>query len=68
MQGKKICDMHKCSNEAKFSMKVKGFFKKEVCLCEDCVRQTLKTFLGESVPKAISSPFKPNSRIKKEKK
>ena len=47
MQGKKICDMHKCSNEAKFSMKVKGFFKKEVCLCEDCVRQTLKTFLGE---------------------
>ncbi len=68
IQGKKKCDVAGCGNVAEYDFEVKNIFKKQICLCEECLKKMFKLYVGTAVPKPICSPFKPNSRIKKEKR
>ena len=68
IQSKKKCDVTHCVNVAEYTFTIKNIFKKQICLCETCLEKLVKSCIGTTVPKPISSPFKPNSRIKKEKK
>lgn len=62
------CDIKGCECFADFGIETKGFFKRKIYICENCLKQIFKNFAMTSVPKPIGSPFKPNSRIKKEKR
>lgn len=68
VEGDKKCEVNGCNSKADFSIATKGVFKKEFCFCESCLKKMFKGYLGTSVPKPIESPFKPNSRIRKEER
>lgn len=62
------CEVKGCKNEAEFYVDMKGVLKTKFCFCEECLKKMFKGYLGTSVPKAVESPFKPLSKIKKERR
>ena len=67
-QAKKRCDSLNCKNEGVFRVKSRSFIKPGFYFCEECLKKMFKDYMATYVPKGIESPFKPNQRIKKERK
>lgn len=61
------CEILGCENFASFSFEIKGMFKKNIHICEECLKKMFKSYVGTSVPRSVESPFKPKSRIRREK-
>ncbi len=59
------CDFYGCKNVAKYSFSTKGFIRKDLVFCEDCMKKMFESFSKQCVPKAVESPFK-NKKSKKE--
>ncbi len=59
------CDFIGCKNLAKYSFSTKGFVRRELVFCEDCMKKMFECFSKTLVPKAVDSPFK--NKRKKEK-
>ena len=60
------CDFIGCKNMAKYGFSTKGFIRREVVFCEDCMKKMFECFSKVSVPKAIKTPFR-SAKVKKEK-
>ena len=61
------CEVLDCENHASFSFQIKSVFKKQVHICEECLKKMFKSYVGTSVPRSVESPFKPKSKIRREK-
>ena len=61
------CEILECENFANFSLGIKGVFKKQIHICEECLKKMFKSYVGTSVPRSVESPFKPKSKIRREK-
>ena len=53
-----MCDFDGCKNLAKYSFSTKGFIRRDLAFCEDCMKQMFECLSKESVPKAVEAPFK----------
>ena len=58
------CDFYGCKNMAKYSFSTKGFIRRDLVFCEDCMKKMFECFSKECVPKAVQEPFK----VKKDKR
>ena len=61
------CDFDGCNNLAEYCFSCKGFFRKDLCFCQDCMKGMLECISKIVVPKGTNSPFKLNKRLKDEK-
>ena len=52
------CDFYGCNNLAKYSFSTKGFIRRELVFCEDCMKKMFECFSKQCVPKYIDAPFK----------
>ena len=52
------CDFYGCNNLAKYSFSTKGFIRRELVFCEDCMKKMFECFSKQCVPKPIDAPFK----------
>lgn len=68
IDNRKKCDCYGCDNFADFSIDKKGIFNKEFNICECCLKTLFKSYIGTTIPRVVESPFKPKSKIIKEKK
>ncbi len=59
------CDFYGCKNMAKYSFSTKGFLRKDLVFCEDCMKKMFESFSKMVVPKPVEAPFK--NKKKKEK-
>lgn len=59
------CDFYGCRNLAKYAFSTKGFLKRELVFCEECMKQMYALFGETLVPKGVESPF--NKRKRKER-
>ncbi|MBP3431679.1 MAG: hypothetical protein J6K39_02365 [Clostridia bacterium] len=59
------CDFYGCKNMAKYSFSTKGFIRKDLVFCDDCMKKMFECFSKTMVPKPIEAPFK--GRKKKER-
>lgn len=59
------CDFNGCNNLAKYSFSTKRLLKKDLCFCEDCLRQMYEIIAKMQKPRSVSSPFRLNKRMKK---
>ena len=59
------CDFYGCKNMAKYSFSTKGFIRRDLVFCEDCMKKMFECFSKEVVPKPVEAPFK--ARRNKEK-
>ncbi|MBP3619750.1 MAG: hypothetical protein J6J24_03720 [Clostridia bacterium] len=60
------CDFYGCKNFAKYGFSTKGFIRRDIVFCEDCMKKMFECFSKISVPKPVKSPFK-LAKAKKEK-
>lgn len=60
------CDFEGCKNLAKYAFSTKGFIRKDVVFCEDCMKKMFDCFAKSFVPKAIDAPFKKKKKEKSE--
>jgi len=58
------CDFYGCKNMAKYSFSTKGFIRRDLVFCEDCMKEMFECFSKVCVPKAVESPFKTTRRKK----
>ncbi len=59
------CDFCGCSNWAKYCFATKGFIKKDLCFCEDCLKGMYEALAKLQTPKGIESPFKYGKKLRK---
>jgi len=59
------CDFYGCRNMAKYSFSTKGFIRRDLVFCEDCMKAMFECFSKICVPKGVEAPFK--EKRKKEK-
>lgn len=59
------CDFYGCKNLARYSFSTKGFVRKDLVFCDDCMKKMFECFSKVCVPKAVEAPFK-GKRTKKE--
>lgn len=52
------CDFYGCKNLAKYSFSTKGFLRRDLVFCEDCMKKMFECFSKECVPKPVDAPFK----------
>lgn len=52
------CDFYGCKNLAKYSFSTKGFLRKDLVFCEDCMKQMFECFSKQVVPKPVEAPYK----------
>ena len=52
------CDFYGCNNLAKYSFSIKGFIRRDLVFCEDCMKQMFECFSKEVVPKPVKTPYK----------
>lgn len=52
------CDFSGCKNLAKYSFSTKGFLRKDLAFCEDCMKGMFECFSKVCVPKSVDAPFK----------
>lgn len=62
------CDFAGCRNVADYTLVKDGVFKRDICLCKECLDEIYEATAKVKVPKAIESPFKLNKRLKKDEK
>lgn len=58
------CDFYGCKNVAKYKLKTKGFFRKEIVFCEYCMKKMYENFSKVFIPKPVDAPFKNGRRSK----
>lgn len=58
------CDFYGCNNLAKYSFSTKGFIRRELVFCEDCMKKMFECFSKQCVPKSIDAPFKTRNNKK----
>ncbi len=56
------CDFYGCKNLAKYSFSTKGFIRRDLVFCEDCMKKMFECFSKLMVPKPIDAPFKKNKK------
>lgn len=59
------CDFAGCNNLATYSLSTKGILKRELCFCDDCLREIYEAIGKTQVPKGVKSPFKQNERLRR---
>lgn len=59
------CDFYGCKNMAKYSFSTKGFIRRDLVFCEDCMKKMFECFSKIYVPKPIEAPFKSKKKEKK---
>lgn len=59
------CDFYGCTRMAKYGFSTKGFLRRELVFCEDCMKEMFECFSKEMVPRAIDPPYKTEKRRKK---
>ncbi len=59
------CDMFGCNNLAEHSLSTKGVLKRELCLCDECLRGIYEEVQKMEVPKGTKSPFRLKDRIRR---
>ncbi len=59
------CDFSGCTNWAKYSFATKGVIKKDLCFCEQCLKEMYEALGKMQIPKGIESPFKYGKKLKK---
>lgn len=59
------CSFCGCRNLAKYSFSTKGFLRKDLVFCEDCMKGMYECFSKTMVPKSVEAPFK-KKKTKKE--
>ena len=52
------CDFYGCKNLAKYSFSTKGFIRRDLVFCEDCMVKMFETFSKVCVPKSVEAPYK----------
>ncbi len=62
------CDFAGCNNLADYQLSTKGFLKRELAFCKDCLRDMYVEIAKLQIPKPAQSPFKINKRLKREEK
>ena len=60
------CEFSGCPNIAKYSFSTKGKIKKDLCFCENCLKQMYEILLKMHTPKAVKSPFKLNKKLRRD--
>ena len=60
------CDFLGCNYLAKYSFSTKGLIKKDLCFCEECLKQMYELMAKMQIPRSLASPFKLNKRMKKQ--
>lgn len=56
------CDFYGCKNNAKYAFSTKGFLRKELVFCDDCMKGMFECFSKNLVPKGVESAFKNRRR------
>lgn len=59
------CDFYGCKNMAKFSFSTKGFIRRDLVFCEDCMKKMFECFSKNIVPKPVDAPFKSKKKEKR---
>lgn len=59
------CDFYGCKNLAKYSFSTKGFIRKDLVFCEDCMKKMFECISKNIVPKPIDAPFKVKNKKEK---
>ncbi len=62
------CDFAGCRNVADYSLVKGGLLRRDISLCEECMKEIYACISKLRVPKALESPFKLNKRLKKDEK
>ena len=56
------CDFYGCKNLAKYAFSTKGFIRRDLVFCEDCMKKMYALFGETLVPKGVESAFKGRKR------
>ena len=59
------CDFVGCNNIASYSLSTKGILKRELCFCEDCLKDMYEAIGKTQIPKPVKSHFKLNDRLRR---
>ncbi len=59
------CDFFGCNNLAKYSFSTKGFLRRNLCFCDECLKGMYEAIAKMQTPKGLKSPFKLNKRLVK---
>ncbi len=62
------CDFAGCKNIAAYTLVKGGVIKRDFCFCKDCMNEMYACIARILVPKAVTSPFKLNKRLRKDEK
>ena len=58
------CDFYGCKNMAKYSFSTKGFIRRDLSFCDDCMKEMFECFSKRCVPKPVQAPFKVRTKKK----
>ena len=47
---------------AKYSFSTKGFIRRDIVFCEDCMKKMFECFSKNCVPKGVEAPYKSKRR------
>ena len=61
------CDFYGCKNLAKYAFSTKGFVRRELVFCEECMKGMFNCISKLQIPRAVESPFNLKKRLKNEK-
>ena len=56
------CDFYGCKNMAKYAFSTKGFIRRELVFCEDCMKKMHECISKVIVPKSVEAPYKRNKK------
>lgn len=59
------CDFFGCKNRGKYIFSKHGPLKRDLCFCEECVRELHGEISKILTPKALKSPFKLNQKLRR---
>jgi len=60
------CDMFGCNNLAEYSFSTKGLLKRELNLCDECLKGISEEYRKLETPKGTTSHFRLKDRIRRE--
>lgn len=58
------CDFYGCKNLAKYCFSTKGFIRRDLAFCEDCMKEMFECISKIIVPKGVEAPFKKGKKEK----
>ncbi len=59
------CDFNGCNNIAKYAFSTKGLIKRDLCFCEECLKEMYELLAKMQTPRALKSPFKLNKKLRR---